>query len=428
MQVSVEKTSDLERRMTIQVPADDIDNQVSGRLNELRGQVRLKGFRPGKVPMNVIRQRYGKQVREEVLSQLMQSSLESAIGEQNLRVAGVTRLEPAPEAAEGGFEFTAHVEVFPEVPELDVADMAIERPQAEIGAADVDDMIETLREQRRRWFDAERPAADGDRVRLAYVAELDGQRVPEKGKHELAPTLGALESFPALQEALEGMSAGESKSLELSFPENYRHQALAGKTAGVELEVKAVETSELPEVDDEFAKAFGIEGGVEQMRADVERNLNRELRSAISNRIKKAVTEALLERFGELPLPETSIQQEARQMQAQIHQQNGGQGDPPPVEMFRETAERRLRLGLLFGEYARQHDIKIDADRVQSKLEEVAETYENPAQIIEIYRSDERLMDQLENMALEEQVVDAILEKAQVETKAMSFKEVMEQA
>jgi trigger factor len=428
MQVSVEKTGDLERRMTIQVPADDIDTQVSGRLNELRGQVRLKGFRPGKVPMNVIRQRYGKQVREEVLSQLMQSSLESAIGEQKLRVAGVTRLEPSPEAAEGGFEFTAHVEVFPEVPELDVDGMAIERPEAEIVATDVDDMIETLREQRRRWFDAERPAADGDRVRLAYVAELDGQRIPEQGKHELAPTLGALESFPALQDALTGMSAGESKSLELTFPDNYRHQALAGKTASVELEAKAVEASELPEVDDEFAKAFGIEGGVEQLRADVERNLNRELRAAVTNRVKKAVTEALLERFGDLPLPSSSIQQEARQMQAQIHQQNGGQGNPPPLDMFQETAERRLRLGLLFGEYARQNDIQIDADRVQSKLEEVAETYENPAQIIEIYRSDERLMDQLENMALEEQVVDAILAKAKVETKAMSFKEVMEQA
>jgi trigger factor len=192
--------------------------------------------------------------------------------------------------------------------------------------------------------------------------------------------------------------------------------------------VKSVESSELPKVDDEFAKAFGIEGGVEKLRADVERNLQRELRTATTNRVKKAVTDALLERFGDLPLPDSSIQQEARQMQAQMQQQSQGQGNPPPVEVFRETAERRLRLGLLFGEFARQNGITIDADRVQSKLEEVAETYENPAQIMEIYRSDERLMDQLENMALEEQVVDAILEKAKVETKAMSFKEVMEQA
>lgn len=428
MQVSVEKTGDLERRMTVQVPAGDIDAQVSGRLNELRGQVRLKGFRPGKVPMNVIRQRYGKQVREEVLNQVMQSSLESAIGEQKLRVAGVTRLEPSAELGEGDFEFTAHLEVFPEVPQIDVDGMAIERPEATISAADIDDMIETLREQRRQWSDAERPAEDGDRIRIAYVADLDGQLVPDTGKHEIAPTLGALESFPGLQDALEGVSVGDSKSLELTFPENYRHDALAGKAAKVELEVKAVETSQLPEVDDEFAKVFGIDGGVEKLRADVERNLQRELRAATSNQVKKAVTDGLLERYGDLPLPDSSIQQEARQMQAQMQQQAQGQGNPPPLEMFRETAERRLRLGLLFGEFARQNDISIDADRVQSKLEEVAETYENPAQIMEIYRSDERLMDQLENMALEEQVVDAILEKAKVEPKTMSFKEVIEKA
>lgn len=428
MQVSVEKTGDLERRMTVQVPAGDIDDQISGRLNELRRQVRLKGFRPGKVPMNVIRQRYGKQVREEVLNQVMQSSLETAIGEQKLRVAGVTRLEPSPEPEDGGFEFTAHLEVFPEVPQIDVDGMAIERPEAEISAADIDDMIETLREQRRQWSDVDRPAADGDRIRIAYVADLDGQRIPDAGKHELAPTLGALESFPSLQQALAETSAGESKSLELTFPENYRHEALAGKTAKVELEIKAVQTSELPEVDDEFAKVFGIDGGVDKLRADVERNLQRELRTAISNRLKKTVTEGLLERYGDLALPDSSIQQEARQMQAQMQQQAQGQGEPPPVEMFRETAERRLRLGLLFGEFARQNSISIDADRVQSQLEEVAETYENPAQIIEIYRSDERLMDQLENMALEEQVIDAILDKAKVEPKAMTFKEIMEQA
>lgn len=427
MQVSVEKTGDLERRMTVQVPADDIDAQISGRLNELRGQVRLKGFRPGKVPMNVIRQRYGKQVREEVLSQVMQSSLQTAIGEQKMRVAGVTRLEPTSDAEAGDFEFTAHLEVFPEVPQLDVEGLKIERPEAEITESDIDDMIETLREQRREWSDAGRPAEDGDRVRVSYLAEVDGQKVPDQGRHEIAPTLGALESFPDLQNALAGMSAGDSKTLDLTFPDNYRHEALAGKTASVDLEIKAVETSQLPNVDEEFARVFGVEGGVDKLRVDVQRNLQRELRAAVSNRIKKAVTDALLEGYGDLPLPESSIVQEAREMQAQVQQQGQGQGNPPPLDMFRETAERRLRLGLLFGEFARQNKISIDAARVQSKLEEVAETYENPAQIIEIYRSDERLMDQLENMALEEQVVDAILDKAKVETKTMSFKEMMEQ-
>jgi len=427
MQVSVEKTGDLERRMTVQIPSEDIDSQVAGRLNELRREVRLKGFRPGKVPINVIRQRYGKQVREEVLNQTMQSSLEQAIGEQELRVAGVTRLEPAGESAGAEFEFVADVEVFPEVPELSVDELDIVKPVAEVQESDVDGMIETLREQRREWSDIDRAAAEGDRVRVAYVADVDGERVPDTGHHEIAPTLGDLESFPALEEALHGMSGGEKKSLTLEFPASFRHEALAGKSADVELRVKAVETSTLPEVDDSFAEAFGVEGGVEQLRADVRRNLERELRSGIVNRLKQAVTDGLLEKYGDLPLPSSSIAQETRAMQQQMQQQSGRDVSSLPPETFRAPAERRLRLGLLFGEFARQNGISVDSARVQAKLQEVAETYENPAQIMEIYRSDERLMDQLENMALEEQVVDTILERAKVTEKSMSFKQALEQ-
>jgi trigger factor len=426
MQVSVEKTGELERRMTVQIPSEDIDSQVTGRLNQLRREVRLKGFRPGKVPINVIRQRYGKQVREEVLNQTMQSSLERAIGENDLRVAGVTRLEPA--AAEGDdFEFVADVEVFPDVPELGVDDLEIVKPVAEVGESDVDDMIETLREQRREWSDAGRPAADGDRVRVVYVADVAGERVPDTGHHEMLPTLGKLESFPALGDALTGMSAGDEKTLTLEFPADFRHASLAGQSAEVELRVKAVETSSLPGVDDDFARAFGVEGGVEQLRADVRRNLERELRGGIVNRLKQAVTNGLLEKYGDLPLPASSIEQETRAMQQQMQQQSGRDMSSLPPDTFRAPAERRLRLGLLFGEFARQNDISIDAGRVQAKLQEVAETYENPAQIMEIYRSDERLMDQLENMALEEQVVDAILERAKVTEKSMSFKQALEQ-
>lgn len=426
MQVSVEKTGDLERRMTVQVPGDSIDSQVSSRLDELRRQVRLKGFRPGKVPMNVVRQRYGKQVREEVIGQVMESSLQQAIGQEQLRVAGVSRLQPSSGLDfEGDFEFVAELEVFPELPEIDVSEFSFERPVAEITEADVDDMIDTLREQRREWETVERPAASGDRVRLSYVADLDGERVPDQGQHELAPTLGKMKSFPDLEAALVGMSADDAKSVELTFPEDYRYQALAGKTAKVELTVKKVEGSDLPEVDDEFAAAFGIEGGVEQMRADVQKNLQRELRQSVSSRLKLAVTDKLAERFADVKLPRSSVVQEARQI-AQQYAQQSGQQQLPPIEQFMETAEKRLRLGLLMGELARQNEIRIDQDRVQRKLEEIAETYEEPSQIIEIYRADARLMDQLENLVLEEQVMDLVLEKAQVTDKPMSFKEALE--
>ena len=426
MQVSVEKTGDLERRMTVQVPGESIDSQISSRLDELRRQVRLKGFRPGKVPLNVVRQRYGKQVREEVIGQVMESSLQQAIGQENLRVAGVSRLQPSSGLEfEGDFEFVAELEVFPELPEIDVSEFSFERPQAEVADSDVDDMIDTLREQRREWEEVERAAAEGDRVRLSYVADLDGTRVPDQGQHELAPTLGRMKSFPELEAALLGMSAGETKSTDLTFPEDYRYQALAGKTAKVDLTVNKVEGSDLPEVNDEFAALFGIDGGVEQMRKDVRKNLERELRQGVAARLKVAVTDKLNERFADLKLPRTSVIQEARQMVQQYAQQSG-QEQLPPVEQFLPSAEKRLRLGLLMGELARQNEIKIDPARVQQKLEEIAETYEEPAQIIEIYRADARLMDQLENLVLEEQVMDLVLDKAQVVDKPMSFKEALE--
>ena len=423
MQVSVEKTGDLERRMTVQVPAENIDSKVSGRLDELRRQVRLKGFRPGRVPMNIIRQRYGDQVREEVLQQIMQTSLQEAIGEQEMRVAGVSSLQPTPPTDGGDFEFTAELEVFPEIPELEVADMEVERPEAEITEADVDDMIETLREQRRTFSEVERAAEEGDRVRLGYVAELDGERVPEQGEHEIAPVLGELTAFQELEDAVRGMSAGEEKDVELTFPANYRHEGLAGKTAQVKLTVKAVDAAELPEVDEAFAEAFGIDGGVDELRDGVRKNLERELRQAVSNRLRQAVTDGLGERFSDLPVPASSVDQEIQQLQSQLQQQTGQQ--PPAAESLRGTAEQRVRLGMLLGELARQNDISIDSGRVQARIEEIAETYDQPSEVIELYRSEPRLMDQVENMVLEDQVVDWVLDNAKVENKAMSFKELM---
>ncbi|MFP4209282.1 MAG: trigger factor [Wenzhouxiangella sp.] len=425
MQVSVERTGDLERRMTVQVPGDNITSQVDSRLNELRRQVRLKGFRPGKVPLNVVRQRYGKQVREEVLGQVMESSLQEAIGQQEMRVAGVSKLEPSSGLDfEGDFEFVAELEVFPEMPAIEIEDLTFERPVAEVADADVDDMINTLRQQRREWETVERPAAMDDRVRLTYVADVDGERVPDVGHHELSPTLGNMTTFPQLEEVLTGMAAGDSKEVELTFPEDYRYQALAGRTARVELTIQEVQGSDLPEVDDAFAESFGVEGGVEQLRADVRRNLERELRQAVTNRLKTAVTEALSEKYADLKLPRASVTQEARQMVQQMQQ--AGQQSQLPLEQFLPIAERRLRLGLLMGELARQNEIQIDQARVQQKLEEVADTYEDPSQIIEIYRADARLMDQLENLVLEEQVIDLVLDKATVTDKTMSFKEALE--
>ena len=204
--------------MTVQVPGNSIDSKVSGRLDELRRQVRLKGFRPGRVPMNIIQKRYGEQVRDEILQEVMQSSLQEAIGEQEMRVAGVNRIEPSPRDGEGDFEFTAELEVFPEMPAIEVSDLEIERPEVEIAEEDVDNMIDTLREQRRSWNEVSRGAEEGDRVRLGYVAELDGEKIPDVGEHEIAPVLGQLSSFPDLEKLLHGAKVGDEKETELTFP------------------------------------------------------------------------------------------------------------------------------------------------------------------------------------------------------------------
>lgn len=433
MQVSVEKTSDLERRMTVQVPSEKIESKISGRLGELRKQVRLKGFRPGKVPMNVIAQRYGAQVREEILQETMQQTLQEAIGQESLRVAGVTKIEPSTsEQTEADFEYVAHLEVFPDVPELEFADLEIDRPICEVTDDDVDDMIGTLQEQRGEWNEVDRKAAVGDRVRVAYVATVDGERVPDVGQHEIAPVIGKLESFPDLEKILKGSKAGDSVSKKINFPESYRTKQLAGKKVPVEIEIKAVEEAKLPEVTDEFAAEFGIEGGVEQLRSDVRKNLDREMRNTVTQRVKDAVTSGLLERFGDLPLPKSSIEQEAKQMQAQLQQQMARPGaetpPPPPISQFMEGAEKRIRLGLLMGELAKQNNIEIDPDRVQAKLEEFAQTYEQPEEMIKMYRSDARAMEQIENIVLEEQVLDLVLERAKVTEKKLKFKELMESA
>ncbi|MCA1780324.1 MAG: trigger factor [Xanthomonadaceae bacterium] len=427
MQVSMEKTGDLGRRLTVELPAAEIDGQVDGRLNELRRQVRLKGFRPGKVPMNVVRQRYGSQVRQEVTQQVMQTSLQQAIGEQNLRVAGVSSLQPRADEDADGFCFVAEVEVFPELPDIDVSNLEIDRPVVEIGDSDVDDMIQTLREQRRKWSAVDRGARLDDRVKVQYSAEIDDRRVPETGMITAQPILGSGALFESFEQVLTGLETGAEQTEELTFPDDFHEDRLGGKTARVTFRVVAVESSDLPEATDEFATEFGIEGGIEQMRIDVRRNLERELRSTRSNRLKRAVTDGLAERYSDFSLPESAVQQELAQMKAQVRQQYGEDVDLPDQQM-RPAAERRIRLGVLLAEIARQHQLEIDPERVRGQIADIADTYENPAEVIELYQQNPQLTGQIENSVLEEQVVDWVLENATVNDREMTFKQLMETA
>jgi trigger factor len=428
MQVSVENTGGLQRRLTVQVPGQEIQQQVETKLKELSKSVRIKGFRPGRVPLSVVRQRYGKQVRLDIVNETMQRSLQQAIRDEELRPASTPRLDVEPENLDAGdLEFSALIEVYPEIDTLDVSGIAIERPEAEITDEDVDEMLETLRGQRKTWEDVEREAQAGDRVLLEYSAETEEGRVPEEGEQRLAIIMGE-SGFDELEKLLSGLDAGKSKSAKLPFPENFREPKLAGQKAKAEVKLVSVAEGKLPEVDEEFIKSFGVEDGqLDTLREEIRGNLERELKQAVNTLLKSSLIDALLEARPELEVPDSIVQREATGMAAQA---TGAQQQPDPaiVQAFMEPARERVKAGLLMGELARQNKIRIDAAKVRETIETVANTYEQPAEVMQLYYGNQRLMEQVESSVLEEQVVDWALENAKVTAKAMKFQEVISSA
>jgi trigger factor len=429
MQVSVENTGGLERRLTVQVPGQEIQQQVETKLKELSKSVRIKGFRPGRVPLSVVRQRYGKQVRLDIVNETMQRTLQQAIREQELRPASTPRLDVQPEALDAGdLEFSALIEVYPEIDTIDVAGITIERPEADITDEDVDDMLATLQEQRKSWEDVERKAAEGDRVLLEYSAETDEGRVPEEGEQRLAIIMGD-SGFDALEKVLAKLDAGKSKSATLEFPENFREPKLAGRKAKTEIKLVSVAEGKLPEVDEEFIKGFGVEDGeLTTLKAEIRGNLERELKQAVSTLLKSHLIDALLEARTDLEVPDSIVQREATGMAMQATRSQDQQPDPAIVEAFMEPARQRVKAGLLMGELARQNQIRINPTKVRETIQMIANTYEEPAEVMQLYYGNQRLMDQVESSVLEEQVVDWVLENAKVTPKAMKFQEVISSA
>jgi len=433
MQVSVENTSGLERRLTVTVPGQEIQGKVEAKLRELCKEVRIKGFRPGRVPMSVVKQRYGQQVRQDVLNETVQMSLQQAIQDEDLRPASIPSLEAEPKNEDGGdFEFSALLEVYPEIGELDVSAMDIERPDSEIKDADVDEMLDTLRKQRKAWNTVERMAETGDQVLLDYVAETEEGRVPPVGNQRFAVIMGE-SGFDELEEAIVSLPAGEEKNIELTFPEDFREPALAGKKAKVDLTVVSVSEGSLPELDEEFIQGFGIEDGdLETFKVEIQNNLERELKKATSTVLKARLIEVLIKASPDLEVPVSIVRQEAAGMVGQILQSQGQQVEPEQMESlaepFMEQAEGRVRAGLLLGELAQQNNIRVDPAKVREAVETAASTYEEPAEVVQLYYSNQQMMQQVESSVLEEQVVDWVLENAKVTPKEMSFQEVMDAA
>jgi trigger factor len=428
MQVTVENTSTLERKLTVVVPASDVQSQIDTRLKEIGKQVKIKGFRPGRIPFSVLNQRYGKQVRQEIIAQTVQTGLQEAIQQEAIRPAAMPRLEKTPDPdTRGDVEFSAVVEVYPELEDIRIEEVEIKEPDASVTEEDVDDMLQTLRLQRQTWEDVDGEAADGHQVTLEYIADTEDGRVPATGKHRISFVLGT-SGFDALEKTVTGMSVGDDADLELSFPDNYSEETLAGKTAEVDLEVLEVKQSHQPELDEAFVKSFGVESGdPDDLREEVRGNLEREMHQAVKTRLKLQLLDGLIEAMPDLEVPKSLVEQEAHGLQQRALQAMGGadRAEMPPLDDFMESAVKRVKSGLLMAELAGQNNIVIDAARVRDSIETMAETYEHPHEVVQMYYNDHRLLQAIETAVLEDQVVDWAMDHAKVSAEPMSFKQLI---
>ncbi|WP_295887581.1 trigger factor [uncultured Thiohalocapsa sp.] len=421
MQVTVEAGEGLARRMTVELPADDVEQQVDQKLRDVARQARLPGFRPGKVPMRVLRQRFGESVRGEVLGEMVQTSFSQAVAEQELRPAGQPQIQPDIDIPGRRYAYTAEFEVLPEISVNDLSGMRITRPVAEVTEADVDAMIERLREQRRTFEDVERAAQDGDRVTLSFEGSIDGEPFPGGSAEHRQLVLGSGSFIPGFEAQLEGAAAGEERVIDVTFPEEYPNRELAGRAAQFKVNVEAVAEPKLPDVDADFMAAFGIDDGdAERFRADVRANMERELRQRTDAKIKTQVMDALLE-ANPVDLPAVLVSEEIRALKGQTQQAAGGGAMELPDELFAESAERRVKLGLVIAEVVKRWELQPKPERVRALVEELAATYERPEDVINYYYADAQRLSSVEALAMEELVVERMLESADVVEEPSSF-------
>jgi trigger factor len=432
MQVSVETTSELSRKMTVQIPEEKIQEKVTSRLKSLASEVRLDGFRPGKVPQSLVKKRFGQRVREEVLSELLESSLNQALQDENLRPAGLPQITPR-RAGEGeGLEYEAHFEILPEFVPMPFETLEVKRYQSEVTEQDLDAMIQRLREQRESWHVMERPAAMGDRLTVSFEGRIGDESFTE-GKLENFPVvLGSEPKVPGFDENLTGAMAGAHLDFESFFPTEYPNEKLAGKTVRFTVDVLKTEERILPEVDAEFIKSFGTEDGeLSSFRADIRTNLEREMRLALHNRTKTSVMDALYARNA-ITLPKVLIEDEMNQLLApyrEAAQKRKQELDESKVkEQFEPLARRRVGLALILGRIVDLHNLTVNPKRVRSIIEDLAQSYENSEQVVRWYYEDRARLREVENVAMEDQIVDLVLAKANVSETPIGFQELMQPA
>ena len=427
MQVTVETTQGLERRMRVEIPEERVRSEIDKKLGDLARSVRIPGFRPGKAPVKVVARRYGRQVRDEVVGGLVQESLIDALSQEQLRPAAAPRIAPLETTA--GVSYTATFDVLPEIVLPQFETIEITRPVAEVMDEDVARMLETMRAQRRTWRTVERAAASTDRVVVNLEGFVDGESVDEASATDLPVALDEGRMVDGFEDALIGVQAGEDRTLELNFPQNYPEH-LAGKPVTFNVEVHRVEEPELPELDDAFAESFGVsEGGLDTLRGEVRANMERELADGLRRTLKQHVMEALIA-GNEIELPESMVRDEvARAMQRRQEDLARSGIDSQQVEltpdMFDEPVRRRISLDLLVAEIVKEHRIELDHARVRARVESIASTYQDPARILDWYYSDRERLSGIESLVFEDQVVDWILEHAQVVDEPTSFDRIL---
>jgi trigger factor len=425
MQVSVENTSALERRMTIGVPAERIETEVNKRLQQTARKAKIPGFRPGKVPMSVIRQRYEDGARQEALGDLIQATFYEAVVEQKLNPAGAPAVEPKSFEKGKDLEYVATFEVFPEFSVAGFESISVERLSAEVAESDLDNMLEVLRKQNVRFEVAERAAQNEDQLNIDFVGKVDGEVFAGGSATGTQLVLGSGRMIPGFEDGLVGAKAGEERVLNVTFPEDYQNLELAGKAAEFTVTVNSVSEPKLPELNEEFFKQFGIkETGIDGFRAEVRKNMERELRQAIKTKVKNQVMDGLLA-ANPIEVPKALLENEVNRLRVQAVQQFGGNIKPDqlPAELFEEQAKRRVELGLIVAEVVKQFELKPDDARVRDLIQEMASAYQEPEQVVAWYYKNEQQMNEVRSVVLEEQVVDTVLQKASVTDKSVSYEE-----
>jgi trigger factor len=432
MQVSIETTSGLERRLTVGIPAERIDSEVNARLQKSAPNLRLDGFRPGKVPMKVIKDRFGAGVRQEVIGEVMNQSFYEAVAQENLKPAGQPSIEPKTLDEGKDLEYVATFEVFPEVEEKDYSAVSIARAVAEVADADIDKMIGIFREQQATWSAVERTAASGDKVNIDYLGTKDGESF-EGGTAEASDLeLGSGSMIPGFEDGIIGMKAGDESVLKLNFPDDYHSEDLKGAAVEFKVTINSISEKVLAELNDDLFVAYGVKDADEsKFREEIGKNMARELKQAIKAQLKTKVMDAMLEIHGDIQVPQALVKQEIPTLRNQMVQQFGGAAEQMdmqsllPDDMFTEQAERRVKLGLILNEFITKGGITSSPEKVKETIDELASTYEDPEEVVNFYYSNQQQMQQIESMVLEDTVVATMLEQVQVADENSSYETVM---